>query len=70
MLGSHEKVIAVFILAFCLSAAAVVTGILAIIRSSEARERRIAWLGMISGFILFVPTGAVAVIFLIILVSG
>ena len=69
VLGTHERVIGVFILAFCLSAVAVVTGILAIIRSSEARERRMAWLGTISGFILFVPTGAVAVIFLVILVA-
>jgi len=69
LLGTHEAVIGVFIIAFCLSAAAVVMGILAIVRSCEAGEQKIAWLGTIVGLILFVPTGAVAVIFLIILFS-
>jgi len=69
LLGTHEKVIAVFILAFCLSAAAVITGILAIVRSNEVRKRRMAWIGTMAGFILFLPTGAVAVIFLVILVA-
>ncbi|MCJ7773904.1 MAG: hypothetical protein MUP22_12325 [Desulfobacterales bacterium] len=67
LLGSHEKVIGIFILAFVLSVTAVITGILALVRPREARERRFAWFGTIAGFILLVPTGAVGVIFLVIL---
>jgi hypothetical protein len=70
LLESHAKGMGVFILAFALSATAVITGILAIVGLKEEKERRMAWFGTIAGFILFVPTGAVAVIFLIIAFSG
>jgi hypothetical protein len=68
-LGSHEKVMILFISAVILSAIAVVTGIWAIARLKEIREKKVAWIGTVMGIILFVPTGAVAVIFLIILFS-
>jgi hypothetical protein len=68
-LESHGKAMTLFISAVILSAIAVVTGVLAIVRLKESREKKVAWISTVMGIILFVPTGAVAVIFLIMLFS-
>lgn len=54
-----------FSIAFCFSIMAVITGILSIYQSGQEGNTKTAWLGIIVGLILFVPMGAVVIIFLV-----